>query len=173
MKNIFVVGTSGSGKSTLGKYLANKLNYRYLELDAIFWLPNWTKRNEDELKTIIAFEQSQPGGLVLDGNTLSKGAAICPGDAFIFLDFSRPLIVSRVLRRTLKRVIFRTKLWSGNKEEGKFLFSRDPEINPVLWAYKTHYRRRSEYLELIQTLDGVIVHHIRSKRDLKELKQLY
>jgi adenylate kinase family enzyme len=173
MKNIFVVGTSGSGKSTLGKYLANRLKYRYLELDAIFWLPNWTKRSSDEVKKIIELEQSKPGGLVLDGNTLTKGAVISPADVLIFLDYSRPLIVSRVLRRTIKRVVFRTELWSGNREEGKFLFARDPEINPVLWAYKTHYRRQAEYLELIQSLEAVTVHHIRTKSDLRALKELF
>ena len=170
MENIFVVGTSGSGKSTLGKYLANKLNYRYLELDALFWLPNWTKRDSAELKSLIEAEQSKPGGLVLDGNTLSKGAVISEGDVLIFLDYSRALIVSRVLRRTIKRVLFRTELWSGNREEGKFLFSRDPDVNPVLWAFKTHYRRQAEYLQLIETLEGVRVHHIQTKRDLRKLK---
>lgn len=173
MKNIFVVGISGSGKSTLGKYLAKKLDYRYLELDAIFWLPNWTKRNAAELKRMIELEQSKAGGLVLDGNTLTKGAIISPGDVLIFLDYSRALIVSRVLRRSIKRVIFRTELWSGNKERAKFLFSRDPEINPVLWAYKTHQRRQAEYLSLIQSLDGVTVHQIRTKNDLRLLRERY
>ena len=41
MKRINVVGTSGSGKSTFSQVLANKLNYPYLEMDAMFWKPNW------------------------------------------------------------------------------------------------------------------------------------
>jgi adenylate kinase family enzyme len=170
MKNIFVVGTSGSGKSTLGKYLATKLGYRYLELDAIYWLPNWTPREASELAKLIGEEQAKPGGLVIDGNTLNKGATISPGDTLVFLDFSRGLIVSRVLRRTLKRIITRQELWSGNREETKFLFSRDPELNPVLWAYTSHNRRRGEYLDLISKLDGVDVHHINTKAQLKTLK---
>jgi adenylate kinase family enzyme len=169
MKNIFVVGTSGSGKSTLGRFLADKLNYRYLELDSIFWLPNWTKRDPEELKTIILQEQSKPGGLVLDGNTLNKGAIISPGDVLIFLDYSRSLIVWRVLRRTIRRVIFRTELWSGNREEVSFLFSRDPQLNPVLWAWTTHERRRREYLDLIESLNGVTVYHVQTKQALKDL----
>lgn len=171
MKNIFVVGTSGSGKSTLGEYLANNLGFRYLELDAIYWLPNWTAREAIELAQLIQAEQGKPGGLVLDGNVLSKGASIKTGDVLVFLDFSRALVVSRVLRRTLRRVLTRQVLWSGNREEAKFLFSLDPQVNPVMWAYTTHYRRRQEYLALIDSLSGVNVHHIKTKRDLKQLKQ--
>ena len=170
MKSIFVVGTSGSGKSTLGQYLATKLGYRYLELDALYWLPNWTPRKASELAQLIREEQAQPGGLVLDGNVLGKGATISPGDTLVFLDFSRALIVSRVLRRTLRRIITRQELWSGNREEAKFLFSRDPELNPVLWAFTTHYRRRGEYLDLISKLDGIEVHHIKTKAQFKALK---
>jgi adenylate kinase family enzyme len=170
MKNIFVVGTSGSGKSTLGKYLATKFGYRYLELDAIYWLPNWTPREPSELAQLIREEQAKPGGLVLDGNTLNKGATISPGDTLVFLDFSRGLIVSRVLRRTLKRIITRQELWSGSREGAKFLFWRDQELTPVLWGFTTHYRRRGEYLDLIAKLNGIEVHHIKTKAQLKALK---
>jgi adenylate kinase family enzyme len=173
MKNIFVVGTSGSGKSTLGTYLAESLNYRYLELDSIYWMPNWTAREASELAQILETEQSKPGGLVLDGNVLSKGAKIAPADVLIFLDYSRALVVSRVLRRTIRRVITRQELWSGNREQAKFLVSTNPELNPVLWAYKTHFRRRNEYLTLISSLGetGIMVHHIKTKRQLRALKK--
>jgi adenylate kinase family enzyme len=173
MKNIFVVGTSGSGKSTLGRYLAQKLSYRYLELDSLYWLPNWTAREASELAQILEVEQSKPGGMVLDGNVLSKGAKIAPGDVLIFLDYSRALVVSRVLRRTVRRLVTREELWSGNREEARFLFSRDPDLNPVLWAYKTHFRRRDEYLTLISSLTEVKVHHIKTRRQLRMLKKIF
>ena len=49
MKRINVVGTSGSGKSTFSQVLANKLNYPYLEMDAMFWKPNWQGSTDEEL----------------------------------------------------------------------------------------------------------------------------
>ncbi len=36
-----VVGTSGSGKSTFSKALAEKLAIEHIEMDQIFWGPNW------------------------------------------------------------------------------------------------------------------------------------
>ena len=38
---INVVGTAGSGKSTISKRIAQKLDVPYVQLDEIFWKPNW------------------------------------------------------------------------------------------------------------------------------------
>ena len=37
MKCITVVGTPGSGKTTLAQHLARRLNYPFVEIDALFW----------------------------------------------------------------------------------------------------------------------------------------
>lgn len=47
MKRINVVGSSGSGKSTFSKRLAMKLGVTYIEMDRLFWLPDW-KELDDE-----------------------------------------------------------------------------------------------------------------------------
>ena len=39
--NINVVGTSGSGKSTLARRLAHRLGLPWIELDRLYWRPNW------------------------------------------------------------------------------------------------------------------------------------
>ena len=39
--NINVVGTSGSGKSTLARRLAHRLELPWIELDRLYWRPNW------------------------------------------------------------------------------------------------------------------------------------
>jgi energy-coupling factor transporter ATP-binding protein EcfA2 len=40
-KRIVVVGTTSSGKSTLAKALSERLNLDFIELDALYWEPNW------------------------------------------------------------------------------------------------------------------------------------
>lgn len=169
---IFVIGTSGSGKSTLSREIAVKRSARYLEIDDVMFLPNWQKRSDQEIREIIEAEVDKPGELVLDGNFFSRGITPKTGDTVLVLDLAKPLVVSRVLRRSILRIITRKELWAGNKEEAKFLYSTDPEINPVLWAWKIHESRRKQFLQLINSLAHVTVHVVHSKRDLKELKVL-
>ena len=64
---INVIGTSGSGKSTLSKQLAKKLGSPYVELDALYWKPNWTKSNDDEFFQKVN-EVVSADKWVLDGN---------------------------------------------------------------------------------------------------------
>ena len=47
-KRVIVVGTTSSGKSTLAKDLAERLSLDFIELDALYWEPNWQEA-EDEV----------------------------------------------------------------------------------------------------------------------------
>ncbi|MCF6264133.1 MAG: AAA family ATPase [Xanthomonadales bacterium] len=54
MKKINIIGTSGSGKSTFAKALSKKLDYPYIEMDAIFWGKNWYWPSDDEFFNKLA-----------------------------------------------------------------------------------------------------------------------
>ncbi|OQX62059.1 MAG: hypothetical protein B5M51_06635, partial [Anaerolinea sp. 4484_236] len=45
---IIVVGTTSSGKSTLAENLAKKLDLDFVELDALYWQPNWVGTPDEE-----------------------------------------------------------------------------------------------------------------------------
>ena len=45
---INVVGTSGSGKSTVARQLAEKFALPHIELDKLFWRPQWQGTPDDE-----------------------------------------------------------------------------------------------------------------------------
>ena len=64
---INVLGTSGSGKSTFSKKLADKLNVPYVQLDELFWKPNWTESSDEELFPKLEKAVSSDEW-VLDGN---------------------------------------------------------------------------------------------------------
>ncbi len=46
---INVVGTSGVGKSTLARRLAQILSLPYIEMDRLYWRPDWQGTPDDEL----------------------------------------------------------------------------------------------------------------------------
>ena len=57
-KRILIVGTTASGKSTLAQTLSAQLNLPHINLDALHWGPNWTKRDsfEDEVQAALESE---------------------------------------------------------------------------------------------------------------------
>jgi adenylate kinase family enzyme len=47
---INVIGTSGSGKSTLAKQIATELAIPYIEMDRLYWRPDWQGTPDDEFQ---------------------------------------------------------------------------------------------------------------------------
>ena len=60
----------------------------------------------------------------------------------MWLDPSRPILMGRVIRRTLWRGIRRTELWHGNRENPANWFRNDPQVNIMLWAWTQHATTR-------------------------------
>ena len=147
MKRILVIGTTGSGKTTLARKLAQRLGNPHIELDSLFWEPNWVQAEyevfRDRVSTATASEC-----WIADGNYTSKARDILWGraDTVVWLDYSLLLIMWQLVTRTLRRVVRREELWNGNRESlREQLFTRD---SLFLWAIKTHgtFRRHFRYL---------------------------
>ena len=62
-----VIRSTGSGKTTLAHDLAELLDIVHIELDAIYWRPDWTPRDSEDFlaRTKAAL---QTDGWVVDGN---------------------------------------------------------------------------------------------------------
>ena len=54
MERVIVVGSSGSGKTTFARNLGAVLGRPHVEGDALYWGANWTPRNDDELRRLVA-----------------------------------------------------------------------------------------------------------------------
>jgi len=142
-RRIAVVGTSGSGKTTLAERLAQRLGIAHVELDALHWGANWTPAPPD------LFRERTAGALggeawVTDGNYSAVRDIVWGlADTVVWLDYPLPLVMGRVIWRTLQRSLTREELWSGNRESlGEAFFSQDG----VVWhALRTYHRRRKEY----------------------------
>ena len=64
-------------------------------------------------------------------------------EMLVWLDYALPLVMGRLVRRTLWRVLIREELWSGNRERLRdHLFTRN---SLWLWALQSHRRHRREY----------------------------
>ena len=147
MRRISVVGTSGSGKSWLAERLAIKLNVPYLELDAIRHQPNWEPLPDADFRQEVTAFVAQEAWVV-DGNyfSLVTEPVVWPvADTVIWIDLPRSVVMAQVLWRTLNRWVLRKKLWNGNRERLRDVFSRDPMRSIVRWTWTSHAVNRDRY----------------------------
>lgn len=147
-RRIVVVGTTGSGKTTTARRLAERLGYPHIELDALHWEPNWTPAPVEMFRDRV--RQAIKGACwIVDGNYSVVRDILWPAaDSIIWLDYPMPVILGRLLRRTVRRSLRREELWNGNREHLiRALFSTD---SILLWALRTYRRRRREYPELFR-----------------------
>ena len=170
---IQVVGTSGSGKSTLAKKLADRLNLNRLELDSIYHQANWTPLPDHEMRSMVT-EFASGDTWVIDGNySMVRDILNDRVTHIIWLDYPRWLVMSRVIRRTLRRVITRQELWNGNHEDPRKWFSSNREENIILWAFTTLESNRQRYLALFETLPNVVKIRIGSPFQVSRLLRTF
>ena len=138
---INVIGTSGSGKTTFGRQLAEILGLPFLELDAIFWGPDWSTPEDAELFNRLK-ASLEGDDWVLEGNyTRTIPVKWKKIDTVIWLDFNFVRTLWQAINRAIRRIITQKELWpgTGNRETLKKLFSRD---SIVLWTIRTHQRNK-------------------------------
>src|SRR3954447_546995 len=71
-RRICVKGTSGAGKSTFAAELARRLDLPCIELDALFWGPNWTEPDRDVFRACVCETRAAASQGVIDGNYDSR-----------------------------------------------------------------------------------------------------
>ena len=144
-QRINVVGASGSGKSTFSRKLSTIPSITHIEIDAIFWQPNWQEPDEDIFFTKLSAEISSLSCWVLDGNYARtipiKWERV---QVVIWLDYSFIRTVFQAIKRAIPSAFSQKELWAGtgNKETWRQLFSKD---SIVLYTIKTHNKVRKKY----------------------------
>jgi adenylate kinase family enzyme len=162
---INVIGTSGSGKTTFGRKLAKVIDHPFIEMDAVYWGPNWSMPPDKEffqlLRKILLAED-----WVLDGNyTRTLDFKWDRVQAVVWLHFSFPRTVYQAIKRALTRLFDQEELWpgTGNRENVRMLFSRQSIVWYTISNYYRHTKRNSGYLE-DERYNHIKFHHIRSPR---------
>lgn len=140
-----MVGLPGSGKSTTGRVLAAKLEAPFVELDSIFHQPNWSDLPLEEFRSRVAAITSGDAW-VIDGNYSGVRDLIWErSDAVVWLDLPRRTVMSRVIRRTLRRALTREKLWNGNTEPLSNFYRWDPTTNIIRWTWVKYAEYQERY----------------------------
>jgi adenylate kinase family enzyme len=142
---IVIIGTSGSGKSTLAKRLAVSLGLTHIELDAINWQPGWVGLHQTDPDEFLRRTQAAIAGehWVCDGNYVAVRDAVWQrADHLIWLDYDRPVIMRRVIARSVARALDQKELWNSNREDWRQWLHAS---HPIRWAWDTWADRRVRF----------------------------
>jgi adenylate kinase family enzyme len=151
MNRISFIGTSGSGKTMFAGKLSEILRIPHVELDSLRWEANWTPVHKDIFRSRVC-EAISSDRWVVDGNYGKEARDLIweRVDTVFWLNYSLPVILYRVVRRTLRLIISGEESCNGNRESLRHAVSRD---SIILWALQTYKRRRREYPSLLEVLE--------------------
>lgn len=145
---INVIGTSGSGKTTFSRKLAEVLGIPCIEIDEVYWGPDWSFPHDEEFFSNLS-GLLEGDNWVLDGNyTRSMEFKWKRVQSVIWLNFSFPRTVYQAVSRAFSRLISREELWpgTGNRENLQMLFSKDSIVLWTITKYHKHVRRNNRYI---------------------------
>jgi adenylate kinase family enzyme len=163
-RKVVVLGTTGSGKSTLADGLAARIGAEHVDLDGLNHGPNWTQLPAEQFTAKVA-KIAAGSCWVFDGNYIDRiSTALWPqADLVVWLDLRLPVVLKRIVVRTVTRIVRRTELFNGNVERWSALFGRN---SLLAWAVTSQRRHNRELPARLTELaaSGVAVVRLRSGR---------
>ena len=140
---IVFIGTTGSGKSTLGRRAAALLGCQHTDLDDLFWLPEWRKREETDFRHDVLAATAAPS-FVMSGNYFTiVSADLWPkADTLVWVDYSFWRIFWQINRRTWQRLRDKNSICNGNYETWGKVLSAD---GILVWLFKSYRRNKKRY----------------------------
>jgi adenylate kinase family enzyme len=149
MARVVVIGTSCVGKTRFAQSLGHVLSFPHIQLDALYWQPNWVPRSPDEFRALTAKVLAQDCW-VTDGNYGAvRDLVWSQATTVIWLNYVFPLVLWRALTRTVRRVLTQEELFSGNRESLRMAFFSRESI--LRWVITTFHRRRKQYRQLFDS----------------------
>jgi adenylate kinase family enzyme len=149
---IIVIGTSGAGKTTLARKIAECLGLPHIELDAINWQSGWRdldRHDQPEFVRRVA-QAIQAERWVADGNYGSVRDILWrQATHLVWLDYQRPVIMARVIARSVYRATLGGELWAGTGNREHWHDFMRPS-HPIRWAWSTWRQRRRETEERLR-----------------------
>ena len=160
-------GVTGSGKSTAATRLGEVLGLPvHLVDDEIGWLPEWTQRPADEQQQRAAALAETEQWVVDSAYRSWSDVILARAQVIVALDYSRPLTLGRLLRRTAARILRRDRVCNGNTET--LARALGPE-SILLWHHRSFHRKRARLRTWQAAADGPAVLRLARPADLDRL----
>ena len=163
-RRIAVAGITGAGKTTVARRIAAELHSPHTEIDALYHGQGWQPRPSFEADVAAVVRADE---WVVEWQYDAVRPVIARrADTLVWLDLPFPIVLGRLLRRTVRRSIRRELLWNDNREPPLRTFFTDRE-HIVRWAFRTRRKYRDSVPSLERELPALRVVRLRSPSDVE------
>ena len=160
---VAVVGSAGSGKTTLAETLSGIGQLHHSELDVLRYERDW-EPVADQLFRNRVDAICRTNAWIIDGNyAVVRDLILARAQLVVWLDYSLPMVLWRLLRRTVLRLIRREEIGQGNRESLARIFGRR---SILLWTVRSHSPLRTEYERalIVRARPGQYVKRLRTPK---------
>ncbi|MBM3223837.1 MAG: adenylate kinase [Candidatus Tectomicrobia bacterium] len=172
---ISIRGATGSGKTTLGHLLGQRLGLPVVELDALYWLPNWQSNPLEQFRVDVqAALDACPQGWICVGNYRNVAdLVLSQANTVLWLRLPFRVAFWRLLKRTIRRAWTQQLLWEGNPNRESWRESFFSRESILLYALTTSRRTHvATTLRLLGTTPHqATVIELRSAKAVRQLLQ--
>lgn len=142
---VAVVGAVAAGKSTLAREIAARIRAPYIELDALRYEAGWVLVPQETFRARAA-QAIGTDRWVIEGNYSDVQDLLwVRAQLLVWLDIPLRVVLWRLMWRTVRRILTGEVFSTGKREHVGRLLGRN---SIVLWAIRSHRRRRRVYEEL-------------------------
>ena len=160
---IHIIGCSGTGKTYLARFFAEKYDIPHLDLDDIQWdnsAESYGVKMPVEKRASLLQEILSHTDWVIEGVYYSwVQQSFAEADKIYVLDMPKYLYKSRIIKRSIKRVL---GLEKGKKETLKSVCSL------LQWTDTFHNKNLKEIRSMLEKYDEKVV-WVTSKKEVKEI----
>ena len=152
-KRVVVVGVTSAGKSTLAEKLAQRFDLSYVELDALYWEPNWQGAPLEVFRARVEKAVEAERWIIAGNYHIVRDLIWHKAEAIIWLDYPLLIVLRQLTCRTFKRWWTRELLWGTNREPLWVHFKLWSTDSLFHWLFKTYWRRKREIPMLLSQPD--------------------
>lgn len=153
-QKIIITGTTCTGKTTLGNKLSHELSITQIDLDELYFLPEWVEKDKEVFVQDVINATKGLNNWIVTGSyqTLLKDTIWQEASVIVWLDYPLNLIIRRCFIRTWKRVFYKEKCCGENYETLKKVFSKE---SLFLWIFKSYWWRKER---MNNWMNGIFSH---------------